>query len=220
MKTLTITLLAVMYSVSSIAQTKIELSWDKQIKSGPSWTETTVREVSKNFETLNKADDISLFCPAYGMLDRDHRIWVWSELVANMALFESNWKPTVYLHEPELGTDAVTGKTVVSQGLLQLGYGDTKWANWCKFNWEEDKDKSLDDPTRTVNDPHINLACGIGILSNQIKTRGRILTGKGAYWAVLKPKHKYNKIDKIQDNVKKLPFCGANISKHREAKAC
>lgn len=213
-------LIITLTTLTSIAEPNILLSWEKKKPSRSSWTKITVEETKKQFNELDKAQDITLFCPSYQMLDKTHRVWVWSELISAMAYYESHWNTTAQLAEPSLGKDVITGTTIMSEGLLQLSYGDKKWAKWCNFDWEADKQLSNKDPNKSIFQPKNNLVCGIGILAKQIKKRGRIILNDSAYWAVLKPSSRYNKVHEIQNKVLQLPFCGGSSGIHKESNDC
>jgi hypothetical protein len=181
------------------------LSWETKNSKNIEWTKITLETAERYFSKLDKVEDMEQFCPQYKNLDKEKKILVWGELISAMAFYESGWRTNVELTEISLGTDSVTGMVVASQGLLQLSYGDTKWAKWCDFDWEADK-KNPEDPTilRAKN----NLECGIGILANQVNKHKQItLSGKHAYWSVLKKDSKWKKIDGIAKMVKKLPYC-------------
>jgi len=199
------TIIAIMMLTTKIATAESILSWEAKNPKNKEWTKITLAAVEKNFNKLDKAEDMEQFCPQYKNLEKDKKIVVWGELISAMAFYESGWRTNVELTEISLGTDSVTGMVVTSQGLLQLSYGDTQWATWCDFDWEADK-KNVDDPTilRAKN----NLECGIGILANQVNKHKLItLSGKHAYWSVLKKDSKWKKIDSITKMVKKLPQC-------------
>ena len=110
-----------------------------------------------------------------------------------------------------MGEDPVTGQQVHSEGLLQLSYQDGRSWDFCKFDWGKDQHLSPTDPRKSIFDPYINLTCGLGILSRQIRRHGRIVLGKGAYWAVIKSTNKRNRIAEIRQIVQGLPFCAQTI---------
>lgn len=132
---------------------------------------------------------------------------LWTEVISQIALYESAWKPTSRMQETTMGTDPVTGKPVWSEGLLQLSYQDIQWAPYCEFDWKKDKLLSPTSPQKTILDPIKNLECGVRILAAQIRTKGTVILNKGVYWAVLKEGGKYQKIAQITGATKKMKFC-------------
>jgi len=203
------TLITIAVLITNIANAEIKLSWEAKDPKNVEWTRITTKAIEKNLSALDKAEDTEFFCSGYKTMEQDQKVWFWSELISSIAFYESGWSPASELTEASLGTDTVTGMIVVSQGLLQLSYGDTKWAKWCNFDWELDKN---DTENPTILRPKNNLECGIGILSNQINKWGRITLQKHAYWSVLKWKHKYNKLDGISRMIKqRIPACREKI---------
>lgn len=194
--------------MTKYAYAEINLSWETKHPTNATWTKITVAAIEKHFQKLNLAEDTELFCPEYTFLKDETKKLFWSEFVSSMAFYESGWNPYSQLTEISLGKDSVTGKIVTSEGLLQLSYGDTKWAKWCNFNWEED---NKNNPTvTTILNPKNNLECGIGILANQIKKHHKIVIEKRAYWSILKINHKFQKIDQIRKMVTaRIPECTA-----------
>lgn len=190
---------------TNIAFAQPKLSWENKKQQRAEWTTITLNAVQKNFSKLDAVQDMALFCPNYEKLQTEQKKTAWGELVAALAYYESGWNPNAQLTEIGLGADTVTGLAVVSEGLLQLSYGDTRWAKWCEFNWEADK-ANTDNPT--ILKPKNNLECGVGILANQIAKHGRITLAHGAYWSVLKLTHKNKRIDGIARMVKtQLEYC-------------
>nr|BFD62542.1 hypothetical protein BdHM001_12230 [Bdellovibrio sp. HM001] len=189
---------------------KIEaLSWETSTKpERRQWSEYLHKIILEDWNTLlGGADDMDRFCPRYDRLDNNQRANVWAALFSAMAKYESAYDPTSRMHETTMGTDPVTGNPVYSEGLLQLSYQDVRWARWCEFDWNKDKHLSSKDPKKTILDPYKNLYCGVGIMARQIKNKGAITVGSGAYWAVIKSGGRYQKITPISDMVKKLSFC-------------
>lgn len=186
----------VLLATTIIAQATPKLSWETQNPNAREWTAVALGEIEKHFPILDTAGDIETFCPQYKKLDLGQRLHLWGELFAALAMYESNWNPHCQYTEVTLGIDSVTGKPLVSEGLLQLSYTDTRWAKWCQFDWEHDKIQKTFQ-TVTILDPKRNLVCGIGIMANQIKKRNAIVLDRGAYWSTLKSSHQRNKIKEI-----------------------
>lgn len=183
------------------------LSWEVKDIKNAEWTAITVDAVESNFVKLDKARDMVEFCPNYPILTHEQKVYVWSELICDIAFFESSWNRYAELTELSLGIDPETDLVFVSSGLLQLSYGNKRWAKWCQFDYRGDKQKGFVDST--IFNPKNNLECGIGILANQIDKKEKIVLGKDAYWSVIKNSSKNKKIDKIKSMVRRLDFCTA-----------
>ena len=184
------------------------LAWETSSKpERKNWSNYIFQVVDAEYQRLNRAADISFFCPRYNSLSIEHRVNAWGKLIVGMAYYESGWSPTSRMTETTMGTDPITGKQVSSEGLLQLSYQDVQWAKYCEFDWSKDKNLSATDPKKTILDPYKNLSCGIKILAGQIDRTGEIMLKSGVYWAVLKEGGKYEKIDEIAGYVKRLSFC-------------
>lgn len=182
---------------SNLAMGSTKLSWEKKNPKNSAWTTITLNAIRKDFEKFDKAQDIKEFCNNYEYLEKGNKILAWGELISAISFYESSWNPEAFLEEPTLGIDAVTGKKVRSQGLMQISYGDTKWARWCNLK------------NGGITNPKNNLECAIGILANQIDKHEHILLGRGAYWSVIKNGSRYNKIEGIKSMVNSLEICNA-----------
>lgn len=125
-----------------------------------------------------------------------------------MAKFESGWELN-NLMEEKMSKDPVTGRTVRSEGLLQLSYQDKQ--NYpklpCRFDWEADKILNDKDLNKTIFKYDINLEFGINVLAQQIRNRKKIVLPKdNAYWSILIEGGTYNQINQIIQMVEKLKF--------------
>ena len=158
----------------------------------------------------NVADDVEIFCPKYRTLKDAQRLNFWGQLIVGIAKFESSWNPTSSSTEYLMsGTDSVTKKRIVSEGLLQISYQDEKnYRIDCGFDWEKDKKLSKHDPKKTILDPYLNLNCGIQIFAQQLKRIRRIVAKehRGLYWAVLY-NGRSNKIKDVAKITNTLTFC-------------
>ncbi|MBM3682615.1 MAG: hypothetical protein FJW84_04090 [Actinobacteria bacterium] len=190
------TILIIGLLMANIGNAEIKLGWESKGQKTNEWTRVTVESVNRHFQKLNVAEDTELFCPEYTFLPDETKKHFWAEFVSSMAFYESGWNPMSQLTEISLGTDSVTGRVVTSEGLLQLSYGDIKWATWCHFDWESDNKNNP--VVTTILDPKNNLECGIGILANQIRKHHRIVLEKRAYWSILKVKHRFERIDPMR----------------------
>ena len=195
--------------VSKIGAATPILSWEEKNSKNSEWTAITLNAIEKNFDALDKAEDITDFCPEYRNLEKDQKIHAWGELISAITFYESSWNRYAYMEEVSLGIDPITALPYVSSGLMQLSYGNKRWAKWCEFHWETDRTAQPKDIS--IFKPKNNLECGIGILANQIQRRDRIVLSDGAYWAVIKKNNRHRKITNIEAMVQKLPFCIAPI---------
>jgi hypothetical protein len=186
----------------------IPLSWERA--GNPErkrWTEYVTGQIGAKLATFDRARDMDIFCPRYTHLDRTQKINVWSELIAEVAYFESGWDPTNRFLEAGLGKDPVTGVHVYSEGLLQLSYQDAVYRSQeCDFNWHKDRGLPSRDPRKSILDPYKNLRCGIGILEEQIGSRRDIVLKSGEYWSTLRSYH--SKVPQIAGEIKqRMKFC-------------
>lgn len=189
-------------------------SWEKYPENAP-WTAYVAKLVDAELlPKLEKAKDVTRFCPRYPALDRAKRIQFWTELVSTITYFESGWNPLSRMLE-DLGTDPATGLQVASEGLLQLSYQDVKNYSMIpecgKIDWRADKildAKNKKDPKKTILDPYINLGCGVRIMAHLIGRGSAITTpahsGAAAYWSVLRENRK---LPSVLAMVKKAPVC-------------
>ncbi|MFM6928659.1 MAG: murein L,D-transpeptidase catalytic domain family protein [Bdellovibrio sp.] len=184
------------------------LSWESDSATRAAWSEYLQKIVLSDWSSLLKGtSDMASFCPKYNSLNNNQRANVWAQLFVAMARYESGYNPLARMHETTMGTDPVTKKPVYSEGLLQLSYQDVKWAPYCKMDWSKDKNLSSTSPKKTILDPYINLHCGVGIMADQVRRKGLIAVGSGAYWAVIKTNSKYNKLASIKSMVKSFALC-------------
>jgi hypothetical protein len=119
------------------------------------------------------------FIPGYSALSPEMKIRFWCELVIAIAWFESSWNPRSIYHEPPpLGVDSV--------GLLQLSYEDQD-----HYDLEH-----LDRQARRLEDPLVNLRCGVKILAKLVadnrvveRSEGKKYSGAARYWSVMRQGH-------------------------------
>jgi hypothetical protein len=166
-------------------------------------------------EMIKGPADVANFCPDYSSLDEENRINFWIQLFAALTKYESGFNPSSRYVETTMGKDPVTGKQVVSEGLLQLSYQDESNyknrlpAGACDFDYESNSKYPVKDLRRSILNPEKNLGCGVAILAEQVARAKRIVVGRGAYWAVLKSNSRYSKIKEIQAITGALKFCVA-----------
>lgn len=192
-----------------VAGTRTKLSWENTTAPHPErapWSNHLMLLAEQNFDNFFQAKDMPAFCPKWNQLDHSQKLVAISELVIAVTYFESGYNPLSRMVEVGLGNDPYTGAQVASEGLLQLSYGDKRWAPWCDFNWSKDKYVAL--KNRSILDPIKNLSCGVRIMGNQIAKNKAIVISRNAYWSVLKAGHRNQKIEKIKARVKtKAPGC-------------
>lgn len=147
------------------------------------WRAYTDLQVVKYFAQLSSASDITMFCPKFASLAKEKQISAITEIIFGIIKYESDFDPNSRYQEKTMGLDDITHLPVYSEGLMQLSYGDTEWASFCEFDWENDKSLALN--TRSIVDPYKNLSCGVHILANQTESKGSFGFKSGNYWAVL-----------------------------------
>jgi hypothetical protein len=152
----------------------LTLSWETKPERR-TWSAELITAVSTHLAEL-EAGNPEEFVAGYHALPAPGRLRYWGELVVAMAKFESGWKPDTIFHEPPpLGVDSV--------GLLQLSYEDQKFH----------KLERLDRASRSLEDPLVNLRCGVVILSTLLARDGVVAgmadgkhRGGARYWSVLR----------------------------------
>jgi hypothetical protein len=124
------------------------------------------------------AANVSSFCPKYKGLDGKT---VWLNIVKSLAWAESEWNPETTYRETTMGTDPVTGAQIVSEGLMQLSYTDSR--NWSSIA----ACKAIDYAKKNIRDPIVNISCAMGIMGKLVardpaKDISDTKSG-GAYWS-------------------------------------
>jgi Transglycosylase SLT domain. len=187
----------------------IPLAWEsKRYPERALWSLYLQFQIVTNWRSLlTGAEDMISFCPKYDSLNDNQKANVWAQLFVGVSKHESDWNPRKRYLEETMGIDPVTQAQVQSEGLLQLSYQDAGWAKYCRFDWEADKDLAVTDRSRTIFNPYRNLNCGLGLMARQIKKKGRIIVGEGAYWSTIRSDGKFQHIAEIADLVSKLPIC-------------
>lgn len=172
------------------------------------WTQTVMDEITGNTGALlDGARDMTDFCPNYNNLNAFDRARAWTVLLSAIAKFESGFDPIARYQDPSMGTDAVTGRPVWSEGLLRLSYQDVELHPDCnEFDWLRDRNLAPTNPNRTILDPQKNLRCGTRIMRRLIARNGLIALSRG-YWAVLIPNGRYSKLAQIKELTKAAVIC-------------
>lgn len=155
----------------------------------PAWDKIVEDALPESMLSRQVPRDVRRFCPRfYAMSPVDKRAF-WAYFFQALAGAEAGLKPTARVRhtEPAVAvTDAVTGRDVRSQGLLQLTYEDARRYG-CNFDWKTDRRLKADDPAKTILQPKNNLECGVTILKRQIIDRHKPLASATGYWSTLRP---------------------------------
>jgi hypothetical protein len=165
------------------------LSWDS-VPERIAWSAQLLASIAAFKEQLDQGNP-EAFAPGYAALPPARQIKFWAELIVAIAKFESNWKPHTIFHEPPpLGVDSV--------GLLQLSYEDQP----------NHKLEPLDREAKSLEDPLVNLRCGVKIMARLVSKDAVIASSEGnrhkgaaRYWSVLRagPRHH---LDEIRERAK------------------
>lgn len=164
-----------------------------------SWSSGLRQIVSAYLPILDKAKDISLFCPNYSALSSDQKNNLWADLFAATSYYESAYDPKS--NSVDVGSQ--NDPNSWSVGLLQLSVVDQESYN-LPFGF------SFSD----LQDPIKNLQLGVAIMSAQVKKYGTVLINVGSpglYWATLHPGGKYDESSAIEAKTKSLSFCSGKI---------
>jgi hypothetical protein len=170
-----------------IAEKKEELTGDAVWR--PEWDEYVEQALPAEMLTADVARDVRRFCPRFATMSETDKRQFWAYFFQALAGAEAGLKPTTDVRhtEPEVAKkDAVSGRMIRSEGLLQLTYMDGQRYG-CDFDWEKDKSLPEKDPSRTILQPKNNLECGVKILDNQLITKHEPLLTHSSYWSTLQP---------------------------------
>jgi len=168
-----------------IAIKKVELgqdTWD------PAWDKIVEEAIPASMLSSRVPHDVRRFCPRFYTMGLADKRAFWAYFFQALAGAEAGLDPTTRVRhtEPEVAVrDAVTGRMVRSQGLLQLTYEDHRRYG-CDFDWKTDRKLKADNPTRTILQPKNNLECGVKILARQIIERHKPLFSNSGYWSTLR----------------------------------
>lgn len=159
---------------------------------------------------------IEAFCPLWAAMSRPQREGFYADLLYAIAWPESRHDRRVIAQEPGIvdpstgrqAIDAVTGKPILSEGLLQLSYADQvsyppALGLACHFDWDRDRDSFLADlatggtkpsfksthPDRTILDPYVQFTCAIHVLDVLVrkKPNREFRAAAGVYWSTMRP---------------------------------
>lgn len=158
-------------------------TWD------PEWDKLIETAIPREMLSRRVPHDVRIFCHRFYELDEADKRAFWAYFFQALAGAEAGLDPTIRIRhtEPEVAViDKVTGRTVRSEGLLQLTYEDEQRYG-CNFDWERDKKLKANDPSKTILRPENNLECGVKILKNQIIDQHKPLLSRSSYWSTLRP---------------------------------
>jgi soluble lytic murein transglycosylase-like protein len=173
----------------------IPLAWEIGHPERRAWSDELRRAVAASLPALEQATDVSRFAPNYTALSPSRRIEVWAALFVAIARFESGYDPHNVYREP-FGQDSV--------GLLQLSYEDQ-----AAYRLEP-----LDRRAKSLEDPLVNLRCGVKILARLVRRDGLIAAGTslkdargGArYWSTLWPGPRHHLADILAQTNRVVPY--------------
>ena len=172
--------------------------WDHEVQQGRRWTVFTAEALEKYAPGLidSHPGDIREFCPAYSSLDRKGRKVFWINFVSAVAFKESSFRPSDSYVENFRNS---SGNAVVSRGLMGLSL-ESSQLYACRMNTERD-----------LEDPKLNLECGVKILGKWVMRTGRLSghigghwVGASRYWGVMRTP---NKAAAIKRATNSLDFC-------------
>lgn len=182
------------------------LDWEKKDPSRNKWSKHVYQEIENNFISLDKAKDTTYFCPNYINLNKKEKINFWAQIIVGISFFESGYNSSARSIHSSEKIDPVTNISVVTEGLMQLGYLDALYHR-CNFNWSKDSEYDENDPRKSILNPYNNLSCGIKILTQQVEKYGAIVVDNGAYWAVIKLNHRHSRIEQIKNSISETDIC-------------
>jgi len=164
------------------------LAWESGHPERRAWSDELRKAIRAHISSLENASDIQDFAPDYSRLSTQDRVDVWATLIVAMSRFESKYDPTA-IYPESFGVDSI--------GLLQLSY-----ENETYYRLER-----LDRSARSLEDPLVNIRCGVKILAVLVKRDGVIASGTGSssrggarYWSTLRTDGKLSDIQRIVRN--------------------
>jgi hypothetical protein len=199
--------------LTPIAEKKADL--DEQTWN-PAWNRIVEEALPPELLSRKRAWAVKSLCPRFEQLSDDNRRVFWAYFFQGLAGAEAGLKPGADVSHTEpagAARDTVTGRTVRSEGLLQLTYMDGQRYG-CDFDWEKDKDLPEHDPAKTILQPQNNLLCGVKILDNQLVAQHKPLFSRSSYWSTLQlGRPSFQVFIKQMANVP--AFCGARTAEAR-----
>jgi hypothetical protein len=154
-------------------------------------------------------EDVRDFCPRFFALGAGEARAFWAYFFQALAAAESGFRVAARFQEAGIpGTDAVTGRPIWSEGLLQLSYQDSAF-HGCDFRWETDRLLPASDPRKSIFDPRANLECGIRILYKQVvQKKLPLFPPRHFYWSTLTRKEGNASFRRFRAQMANVPaFC-------------
>jgi hypothetical protein len=155
----------------------------------PDWDGVVERALPQELLSSQVPRDVRLYCPRFYQMGETDKRAFWAYFFQALAGAEAGLDPKTNVRhtEPEVAVpDAVTGRLVHSEGLLQLTYEDAPRYG-CNFDWQADRNLSARNEAKTILQPDNNLLCGVKILTNQIIRQHKPLFSPSSYWSTLRP---------------------------------
>ena len=168
----------------------LTLSWDDAPKR-KTWSFQLIDSVIMRKTQLDEGNP-EAFISGYKTLPAPQQIKFWAELFVAIAKFESGWDPhNIFEEPPPLNEQSI--------GLLQLSY-----SNEVPYKLEP-----LNPAAKSLEDPLVNLRCGVKILATLVakdktvaRSNGSEHSGAARYWSVLRTGSKHH-LDAIKALTKK-----------------
>lgn len=168
--------------------------WENASAKGSQWTAMMRDSIRKYGQDLlnprgGNFADAEKWCPRYGSLSQGEREEFLVHLFNGVARYESQFKP-------DNGYDESTGVAIRgsrqkidphthSLGFFQLSYGSTGQAayrNFCKFDWNKDRGKRVNDMSADIFDVKKQMDCAVGIMNYTSKENGVLAKGTRYSW--------------------------------------
>lgn len=170
------------------------------------WNEdydTAIKSEVTNNMLIQPNKVMTKFCAEWPELSIEQRKQMYADLLYSIALPESDYDRSTLYYEDTLGTDSKTQLPVVSEGFLQLSYGDVNLYPACKFDATKDKQMIQDDWSnrngkhswksnhasgKTILDSFNNLLCGVHIIDELLSSKPTTEFGDnlGRYWSSMR----------------------------------
>lgn len=149
------------------------LSWENTTAPHPeraAWSKSLIDIIGEKFDVLDKAKDMSKYCPKFSLLTKKDKINALAEFMVALAYYESGYNPKA--SSVDVGTK--DDKSTWSIGLWQMSVIDQSSYN-IKFCYNYDD----------LLKPAPNAKLAIYVLAKQIASQGLICVDKNVYWATL-----------------------------------
>lgn len=168
---------------------RIELSWETGSPPHPeraAWSDALIHAIQLQFPVLDKAKDITQFCPGYEGLSLINKERTWGELMVADAYFESSFIPTAGSVDAGVQTDRDTW----SIGLWQVSVDDQVWIfGETKYSYDD------------LLTPGPNAELAVAEIAYEIKKTGLIVVhGKPIFSTLFHGKD--DKTDEISSRVR------------------